>query len=240
MGTLTEVDVQTSGSFTSTFSAENLGSSASTINGTSGAALTVNLPTGGISLAIPSVAESFNASPFDGTADDAGTSGKQFAPVTSSSGVQTSVFTSPSALAAFTGNFRIPVTVSGHATGVSASTNGDASSSFNTKTSVTVTVIYHYTPSLPSLDPPSSGSGSQSPPASTSGNGDGNAAAPATSTPAGPVASTSGSTGESATAAVVTYSSSKAKKHTPKIVAAPKHKAVKVTHKVKSRAGHKA
>src|SRR5262245_20183035 len=117
MGTLTEVDVQTSGSFTSTFSAENLGSSASTINGTSGAALTVNVPTGGISLSIPSVAESFNASPFDGTADDAGTSGKEFAPVTSSSGVQTSVFTSPAALAAFTGNFRIPVNVSGHATG---------------------------------------------------------------------------------------------------------------------------
>ena len=34
MGTLTEVDVLTSGSFSSTFSAENLGSSGSTIKGT--------------------------------------------------------------------------------------------------------------------------------------------------------------------------------------------------------------
>src|SRR5262249_29879252 len=88
MGPTNEVDVQTSGTFTSKFSAENLGSSQSTINGTTSAALTINLPSGGIPLSIPSVAQSFNASAFDGNADDAGTSGKQFAPLSSSSAVQ--------------------------------------------------------------------------------------------------------------------------------------------------------
>ena len=105
-------------------------------------------------MTIPSVTETFNASAFDGTNNDGGTSGKDFAPVTSSSAAQTTVLTSPADLAAFTGNFRIPVTVSGHATGSANSTNGDISDNFKTQTSVTITVIYHYIPNLAVLNPP--------------------------------------------------------------------------------------
>jgi hypothetical protein len=241
MGTLTEVDVLTSGSYSSKFSAENLGSSSSTIDGTTSAQLTFNVPTGGIPLSIPSVAESFNAAPFDGTAEDAGSSGKQLAAVSSSSAVQTRVFTSPADLAAFTGNFRIPITVSGHATGSATSTNDDDSATFSTQTSATITVVYHYTPNLPSLDPPSGGSGSQSSGQSTSGNG-----SPATSTPAGSTATNSGSTSKGASTASVTHTSSKGKTHAvvqikkklPKLVAP--HKVAKPSHKAKLPSAHRA
>ena len=153
MGTLTEVDVVTSGSFSTEFHAENLGSSRATIAGTTSGNLTINVPSGAIPVTIPSVTETFNASPFDGDLDYAGTSGKNFAPVTSSSAPETTVLTSPADLAAFTGNFRIPISVSGHATGSASSSNGDLSDGFNTQTSATITVIYHYIPNLPSLDP---------------------------------------------------------------------------------------
>jgi hypothetical protein len=176
MGTLTEVDVVTSGSFSTQFSAENLGSSSTTIEGTTSANLSINVPSGAIPLTIPSVNESFNASPFDGKANDAGTSGKGFAPETSNAVAQTTVLTSPADLGAFTGNFRIPVSVSGHATGNASSGNGDLSDSFKTQTSATITIIYHYIPNMPSQDPsatttsasaPSSGTGSAGPAATS-------------------------------------------------------------------------
>jgi hypothetical protein len=154
MGTLTEVDLVTSGSFSTQFHAENLGPSSTTIAGTTSGNLAINVPTGAIPVTVPSVTETFNASPFDGALDDAGTSGKDFAPVTSSSAAETTVLTSPADLAAFTGNFRIPISVSGHATGSVSSGNDDVSDGFNTQTSATITVIYHYIPDLPSLNPP--------------------------------------------------------------------------------------
>ncbi len=113
LGTLTEVDLVTSGSYSTEFHAENLGPSSTTIEGTTSGNLSINVPTGAIPVTIPSVTETFNASPFDGDLDYAGTSGKDFAPVTSSSAAQTMVLTSPADLAAFTGNFRIPISVSG-------------------------------------------------------------------------------------------------------------------------------
>jgi hypothetical protein len=163
MGTLTEVDVVTSGSYSSQFYAENLGPSNSTIEGTTSGNLSINVPTGAIPLTIPSVTETFNASAFDGALNYVGPSGTDFAPVTSSSAAQTTVLTSPADLAAFTGSFRIPITVSGHATGSATSSNGDLSSGFNTQTSATITVIYHYIPNLPSLDPPPTASPSSQP-----------------------------------------------------------------------------
>jgi hypothetical protein len=175
IGTLTEVDLVTSGSFSTEFHAENLGPSSTTIAGTTSGNLAINVPTGAIPVTVPSVTETFNASPFDGDLDDAGTSGNDFAPVTSSSAAETTVLTSPANLAAFTGNFRIPMSVSGHATGSVSSGNEDVSDGFNTQTSATITVIYHYIPNLPSLDPapaslPSSanGSGSSASPISSS------------------------------------------------------------------------
>ena len=137
MGTLTEVDVLVSGSFTSRFSAKNFGSSVSMIYETTHAALVINVPTGGIALSIPSITETFKATSYDSITDYVGTS---------NSGIQTNVFTSPASLAAFTGHFRIPITISGHATGVATSSNGDVLGTFKTQTSVTVTIIDHYVP----------------------------------------------------------------------------------------------
>jgi len=156
MGTLTEVDLVTSGSFNSEFYAENLGSSSSTIEGTTSGNLSVNVPTGSIPVTIPSVTQTFDAQPFDGTLDYGGTSGKDFAPVTSSSTPQTTVLTSSADLAAFTGNFRMPIGVTNHATTSSSAGNSDLSAQIKTQTSATLTVIYHFTPNLPSLDPPPS------------------------------------------------------------------------------------
>ena len=153
MGTLTEVDVVTSGSFNSEFYAENLGASSSTLQGTTSGNLSVQVPSGSIPVVIPSVTRTFDAQPFDGALDYAGTSGKDFTPVTSSSAPQTTVLTSPADLAAFTGNFRMPISVSGHATGTATSENGQLSSGFHSQTSATITVIYHFIPDLPSLDP---------------------------------------------------------------------------------------
>ena len=62
--------------------------------------------------------------------------------------------------------------MSGHATGTASSGNGDLSDGFKTQTSATLTIIYHYIPNLPSLNPPpantspsvpSSGSGGAGP-----------------------------------------------------------------------------
>jgi hypothetical protein len=178
MGTLTEVDLATSGSFQSQFSAENLGTSSQTIAGTTVGNLAINVPTGVVPVSIPQVTQTFDASAFDGHLDYGGTSGKTFAPVTSRSTPQTTMLTLPADLAAFTGHFRIPISVTGHATGSVASDNNDLATAFQTDTSATITVIYHYIPSLPSLDPPAG-----SPPASA---GSGTNAAPISSTGASP------------------------------------------------------
>jgi hypothetical protein len=161
MGTLTQVDVITSGTFTTQFYAENPRPTNSQITGTTSASLSINVPSGSIPLSIPSVTESFTAAPYDGTLDYGGTSGKAFAPETSSSAPQTTVLTSPADLAAFTGYFRMPISVTGHATGSATSSSGALSDGFNTQTSVTITIIDHFIPNLPSLDPPTgSGNGS--------------------------------------------------------------------------------
>lgn len=229
MGTLTEVDLVTSGSYSTQFYAENLGPSSTTIDGTTSANMSINVPSGAIPVTVPSVTESFNASPYDGTLNYTGPSGKEFAPVTSDSTPQTTVLTSPADLAAFTGNFRIPITVSGHATGSASSGNGDLSDGFNTQTAVTLTVIYHFIPNLPSLDPPSSTSPS-SPPAGVSGPSDGTvpsgtpssptttSTAPATPTVTVPTASGVVSTTSSQSHAAIT------KKKAPKATATSVHK----------------
>jgi hypothetical protein len=225
MGTLTEVDVVTSGTFSTEFAAENLASSSNAITGTTTANLSINVPSGAIPVSIPSVTDTFNASPFDGTLDYAGTSGKEFAAVTSSSATQTTVLTSPAALAAFTGNFRIPITVSGHANGTATSTNGNITDSFHTQTSATITVIYHYDPSLPSLNPgtpaPSS-SGSTGGQGSGSGSGTGGAAG--TTSPSGNSPTTVSST---VPIVQVASTTSHVKKKAVKVVAKPAHKPAK-------------
>ena len=85
IGTLTEVDVVTSGSYTTQFYAENLGATSSKVTGTTSANLSINLPTGPMPVTIPSVTESFNAGPYDGTVNYGGTSGKDFAAEASNS-----------------------------------------------------------------------------------------------------------------------------------------------------------
>jgi hypothetical protein len=193
IGTLTEVDVVTSGSFNTQFHGENLGSSSSTIEGTTTANLSFNVPSGAIPLTIPSVTESFNALAYDGILNYMAPSGREFAPVTSNSASQTRILTSPAELAAFTGNFRMPISVSGHATGSATSSNGNLSAGFETQTSATISVIYHFIPNLPSLDPTGSPGlqaasvpGSQAPgvPGSAVGTASSGNAAPSDTSPA--------------------------------------------------------
>jgi hypothetical protein len=160
MGTLTEVDLVTSGSFQTQFSAQNLGSTSATIQGTTTANLSINVPTGPMPVSIPAVTETIDAPASDGSA---GASGTTLAPVTSSSTPQTTVLTSPADLAAFTGFARIPISVTGHATGGATSSDSDVSTAFDTQTSATITVIYHYIPNPPGTDPVSGGSTSPSP-----------------------------------------------------------------------------
>ena len=215
IGTLTEVDLVTSGSFQSQFWAENLGHSASTIQGTTSGDLSINVPSGSIPVTIPSVTETMNASAFDGSVDYGGTSGKDFAPVTSSSTPQTTVLTSPADLAAFTGNFRMPISVSGHATGSASSTDGAISDGFKTQTSATITVIYHYIPNLPSLDPPPNTSPSAPTPGPAGGTG-------SSGSPASP-----GSSGASAlpgAGSSLATSSTQPKKHGSLLVSTSSHK----------------
>jgi hypothetical protein len=180
MGTLTEVDVVTSGSFQTEFHAENLGPSNSTITGTTTGSVSINTPTGTLVVTIPTVTETFNASAYDRTLDYGGTSGKDFAPVTSSSAAQTTVLTSPADLAAFTGHFRIPIGVAGGASGTATSSDGNISAGFDTQTAATITVIYHFVPNLASLDGPSDPASSSQPPSvSGSANGAGSSGSPA-------------------------------------------------------------
>jgi hypothetical protein len=224
IGTLTEVDVVASGSYTSQFHAENVGPTSSTIVGTTSAHLSINVPTGSIPVTIPALTDSFTASPFDRKLDDSGTSGKAFAPQTSSSAPQTTVCTSPAELAAFNGNFRIPISVSGHATGSATSSNGngDLSAGFSTQTSVTLTIIYHYDPNLPSLDPPTTTAPNPQPPG---GSGSGNV----TPTPSNPPPATT-HTNPAPTTPVAAASSAQALPSTPTQHA--------VTHSGKKRPAH--
>jgi hypothetical protein len=225
IGTLTEVDITTSGSFTTQFSAENLGSSATTIEGTTSANLAINLPSGAIPVTIPSVTESFNAAPYDGITNDAGVSGKDFASVASSSATQTTALTSPAALAAFTGNFRIPITVSGHATGSASSGNGDLSDAFNTQTSVTVTITYDYIPNLPNLDPPTPVTSTTAP---TSGGGTSSGSTPSTPNPTSTITSPTGNiTGPVAPVTAPSQHTTSAPKKKPQVhVTVPPHHVV--------------
>jgi len=153
MGTLTEVDLVASGSIRAGFQAENLGTTTTAIEGTVAGNLSINVPTGAVAVTIPPLHWALDAPAFDGTLDYGGTSGKEFAPATSSSSPQTIALTSAADLAAFTGNFRMPLSVSDHTTENSSATDGKLSAAFNTQTSATITVIYHFMPNLPSLDP---------------------------------------------------------------------------------------
>jgi hypothetical protein len=199
MGTLTEVDVVTSGSFTSRLSVENLGPAARTIAGTTAGDLSISVPAGAIPVAIPAVTQTFDASAFDGTLDYGGTSGRTFAPATSGSAAQTMVLTSPADLAAFTGHFRIPIGVAGHATGSTDPEDGEVSAGFATQTSATISVVYHYIPNLPSLDPPHASPGPASPPPSSPAPSGGTIAGPLPVT--GDVASVGGAPAAAVTAA---------------------------------------
>jgi hypothetical protein len=216
MGTLTEVDVTVSGSYSTQFSAENLGASSSTIYGTTSGNLSINVPSGPIPLSIPAVTESFNAAGFDGSLNYGGASGKTFAAVSSSSAAQTTVLMSPQALAAFTGNFRIPISVSGHATGNATASDGDISDTFKTQTSVTITITYVYTPDLTPLNPPAGGSSSGGSSTSAPSSPQSTGTAPSNATPTAPV-----STAQTSSAAL----------HQPKVQVKKKgHAAAKPAH----------
>ena len=159
--------------------------------------------------------------PCSGTINYGGTSGKDFAPVTSSSAAQTTVLTSSADLAAFTGSLRMPISVSGQVAG--------GATSSNTQASETLTVIYHYIPNLPSLDPPGNTSPSTQPPSvPSSGNVAATASSPVSSstspTNAAPAAPTGTVSVVQALSAQPQHSSTHARGKKPMLAAISSHK----------------
>jgi outer membrane biosynthesis protein TonB len=153
LGTLIAVDVVNSGSITSEFYTENLGSSPTTITGIVSGSLMASGPSATIPVGIPQVTQTFDAAAYDGTEDFSGASGKDFTPVVSS-GTSALTITDPAALAGYVGNGPVTFTESANAiANASAPTSGSMAAGFNTQAAATITVVYHYIPNTP---PPSS------------------------------------------------------------------------------------
>jgi hypothetical protein len=145
LGTLTGIDIISSGSLTSQIKFENLDSAPATITGTVSGELA--LSGGGLSdlLTTSSATESFQASAFDGVIDFGGTSGHDFGQK-STGGSKSVSFTSPSDLARFTGSGSVSLTETAHATST-ATGSGNLITQINSSAIGTVQVVYHYIPS---------------------------------------------------------------------------------------------
>ena len=156
LGTLIAVDVVNSGSITSEFYTENLGSSPTTITGIVSGSLMAIGPAATIPVGIPQVTQTFDAAAYDGTTDFGGTSGKDFTPVVSS-GAAALTITDPAALSGYVGNGPVTFTESANAVAnASAPTSGSMAAGFNTQAAATITVVYHYIPNDPPLSSPQS------------------------------------------------------------------------------------
>ncbi len=145
LGTLTAIDIKNADPITSIIKVENLDSAAATIHASVSGTLTLLGP-GLAGLVTPLFADkTFQASPFDGVIDFAGTSGVDFGPTTAT-GSSTITLTDAGSLALYTGPGSLSFTEKTQAT---SAANGSANLlvSIRTTASALVTVIYHYTPS---------------------------------------------------------------------------------------------
>jgi hypothetical protein len=145
LGTLTGVDIISSGSLTSQIKFENLDSGPAMVTGTVSGDLT--LAGAGLTdlVTTASTTENFQASAFDGVIDFAGTSGHDFGPK-SAGGSKSESLTTPSDLARFTGTGSVSLTETAHATST-ATGAGNLITQINSSAIGTVQVVYHYIPS---------------------------------------------------------------------------------------------
>ena len=146
LGTLTQVDITVTGTFTSEIEVENMSPMLSKVIGTVSGSLAVTGP-GTTSVQVnSSTSQTFNASAFDGTLDFGGTSGHDFGQQTTPPGTKTVTLTGAGDLALFTGTSTVSVTAS-----TAAASTGSGSGNLVTMVSSTaaadVIVTYHYLPS---------------------------------------------------------------------------------------------
>jgi hypothetical protein len=145
-GTLTGVDILTTGSVTSDIKVENTSSSSpSAIDATVSGKLTLSGP--GFALAINPQANAgtFSASTFDGALDYAGASGHDFGAQTATGSDQRQL-SAPADLAQYVGKGNVTLSVSARSTS-SINGSGNETSQITTDAGVQVTVVYHYIPS---------------------------------------------------------------------------------------------
>ena len=146
LGTLKSVTITATGTVTSTIKAESLDIDTATVTATTGGTLTIDAPGGKQLVAVPSSqAGTFDAAPFDGTADYAGPSGHDFGSSDATDSATTTI-TDAAALAAYqgTGNvlFGAKVIATSRTTG-----GGNVQNRITTVAGGQLTVVYTYTPS---------------------------------------------------------------------------------------------
>jgi hypothetical protein len=144
-GTLTAVEIDNAGTFTSEIKVESLDNAPATITANDSGSLTLSGPGVAGLVTNTSTAKTFQATAFDGVIDFGGTSGHDFGPQTAN-GSNSITLTDAASLAAYTGNGSVNLSEFAHATS-SASGAGNLIAQISTSASTQVSVIYHYIPS---------------------------------------------------------------------------------------------
>jgi hypothetical protein len=145
LGTLTSVDVISTGTLQSEFQFENIDAQPGTINGSISAKVTVSVPGASPLTTNLSASDSFNAAAYDGTIDFSGASGHDSG-LQTHTGSQSVSVNDPSVLQQFEGSGSL--TISAQATSTStASGPGNLLALHSASAGASVQVIYHYIPS---------------------------------------------------------------------------------------------
>ena len=145
LGTLRSVEISASATITSTMKAESLDIDTATITAVVAGALNVTAPGGKTLAAAPTNnAGSFDAAPYDGTANFSGPSGHDFG-ANSATDSTTTTITDVAGLAAFSGagsaSFQASVLATSRTTG-----GGNVLNEIHTNAGAELQVVYRYTP----------------------------------------------------------------------------------------------
>jgi hypothetical protein len=144
LGRLVAVDIVIQGRVTSTIQVENLDPSPATVSATFSGSLTVTGP--GLNATVTTASDnvSYNAGPYDGNSDFAGTSGTTLGPRTVS-GSRTITLTDPSTLSSWVGTGTVTLTAVGRTT--SSANGGNLLAQINATAGADITIRYRYIPS---------------------------------------------------------------------------------------------
>jgi len=144
LGRLVAVDIVIQGRVTSTIQVENLDPSPATVSATFSGSLTVTGP--GLNATVTTASDnvSYNAGPYDGNSDFAGTSGTTLGPRTVS-GSRTITLTDPNILSSWVGTGTVTLTAVGRTT--SSANGGNLLAQINATAGADITIRYRYIPS---------------------------------------------------------------------------------------------